>query len=90
LPVVATRTGGIPEVVLHNLTGLLVPPRDPAELAQAILTIYRDRELAARLAESGFEAVRRKFSAEAMAEKIIDLYEKFATKKGIQLRAGAP
>ena len=85
LPVVATETGGIPEVVINLKTGLLVPPRDPAALAQAVLTLYRDRELAARLASRGFEVVNQKFSAEGMAWKIIDLYEKIARKKGIRL-----
>ena len=85
LPVVATETGGIPEVVIHQKTGLLVPPRDPAALAQGVLTLYRDRELSARLASQGFEFVNEKFSAEGMAWKIIDLYEKTARKKGVRL-----
>lgn len=85
LPIVATRTGGIPEVVIHGQTGLLVPPRDPDALAQAILTLYRDRELTARLAERGFEVVHEKYSAEAMAWKVIDLYEQIAHRKGIRL-----
>jgi glycosyltransferase involved in cell wall biosynthesis len=85
LPVVATETGGIPEVVINQKTGLLVPPRDPAALAQAVLTLYRDRELSARMASRGFELVHEKFSAEGMAWKIIDLYEKTARKKGIRL-----
>jgi len=85
LPVVATRAGGIPEVVQDRETGLLVPPRDPAALAQAILELYRDRELAARLAGRGLEVVHRKFSAEAMAGKVVELYEQFAAQKGIRL-----
>lgn len=85
LPVVATDTGGIPEVVINLKTGLLVPPRDPAALAQAILTLYRDRKLATRLADRGFEAVNQNFSAEGMAWKIIDLYETIARKKGVHL-----
>jgi glycosyltransferase involved in cell wall biosynthesis len=85
LPIVATRTGGIPEVVIHEETGLLVPPRDPDALAQAILTLYRDRELTARLAERGFEVVHEKYSAEAMAWKVIDLYKQIAHRKGIRL-----
>ncbi len=85
LPVVATAAGGIPEVIINMKTGLLVPPRDPAVLAQAVLTLYRDRKLAARLADRGFDAVNRNFSAEGMAWKIIDLYEKVARSKGVRL-----
>ena len=74
LPVVATRVGGIPEVVINGETGLLVPPRDPEALAEAILTLCRDRELAARLGQKGYEIVHEKYSAEAMADRIISLY----------------
>jgi glycosyltransferase involved in cell wall biosynthesis len=90
LPIVATRTGGIPEVVSDGQTGLLVPPRDPDALARAILTLYNDRELAGRMAERGFEVVNEKFSAEAMAWKVIDLYEQFAHRKKIRLKEGGP
>ena len=86
LPVVATKTGGIPEVVVHRKTGLLVPPRSPSYLAKAILKLYEDRDLASRLGQRGYEVVRQKFSAEAMAVKIIGLYEKIAERKGFQLK----
>ena len=85
LPVVATRVGGIPEVVDHQKTGLLVPPRRPKSLANAILKVYEDKELAQRLGRQGYENVHEKFSAESMALKAIDLYEKLAKKKGIKL-----
>jgi glycosyltransferase involved in cell wall biosynthesis len=85
LPVVATRTGGIPEVVVDGETGLLVPPRDPAALAEGILRLYRDRELAKKLGQRGYEVVCEKFSAEAMAERVIALYQKIAAPKGIDL-----
>jgi hypothetical protein len=49
------------------------------------LTLYRDRKLATRLADRGFEAVNQNFSAEGMAWKIIDLYERIARKKGVHL-----
>jgi glycosyltransferase involved in cell wall biosynthesis len=85
LPVVATMVGGIPEVVIHRETGLLVPPRDPEALAEAILKLYLDRTFAFRLGEKGYEVVHQKFSAEAMADRVIALYEKLAAKKGIRL-----
>jgi glycosyltransferase involved in cell wall biosynthesis len=85
LPIVATRTGGIPDVVIHQETGLLVPPHNPEALAQSILMLYRDRNLAARLGQRGYEVVHQKFSAQAMAGKIIDLYERVGSTKRIPL-----
>lgn len=87
LPVVATEVGGIPEVVINRETGLLVPPRNPEALADAIFKLYFDRMLARRLGENGYRIVHEKFSAEAMALRIIDVYEKIALKKGISLRS---
>ena len=85
LPVVATTAGGIPEVVIDRETGLLVPPRDPAALAQAILKVCLDKGLAARLAQRGYEVVHEKFSAESMARRVIAVYERLAAKKGVRL-----
>jgi glycosyltransferase involved in cell wall biosynthesis len=90
LPVVATQAGGIPEVVIHRETGLLVPPRDPQALAQAILKLYLDKALASRLAQRGFEVVHQKFSAEAMALRIILIYERLASEKGVKLGGQNP
>ncbi len=85
LPVVATNVGGIPEVVTDGETGLLVPPKDPSVLAEAILRLYNDRELAKRLGQRGYEVAHQKFSAEVMALKIIREYECLAKRKGIRL-----
>ncbi|MFW6139755.1 MAG: glycosyltransferase family 4 protein [Acidobacteriota bacterium] len=86
LPVVATEVGGIPEVVVHEKTGLLVSPKDPEALAQAILRIYNDRKLAYSYGENGYRLVHEKYSSRAMAKKIIKEYEKIALRKNINLR----
>jgi glycosyltransferase involved in cell wall biosynthesis len=85
VPVVAAEVGGVPDVLVHRETGLLVPPRDPRALAEAVLKLYLDRALAARLAQHGQEAVRNKYSTEAMAHKTIAVYERLARRKGIKL-----
>jgi len=85
LPVVATEVGGIPEVVIHGETGLLVPPRNPSALARAILKLYSNKTLATHLGQKGYELVHRKFSAEAMADKVVRLYEKVGLRKWIKI-----
>lgn len=89
LPVVATKVGGIPEVVIHGETGLLVPPRNPSALARAILNLYKNKTLASRLGKRGYELVHQKFSAEAMAGKVVRLYERVGLKKWIKLHEKA-
>ncbi|GLR67786.1 colanic acid biosynthesis glycosyltransferase WcaL [Acidocella aquatica] len=61
LPVVSTDVSGIPELVRNLETGLLVPPRDPAALAQAMEQLLRDRPLALRLAAQGRALLERDF-----------------------------
>jgi glycosyltransferase involved in cell wall biosynthesis len=85
LPVVAAQAGNIPDVVIHRETGLLVPPRDAKALADAILKLTLDRNLAARLAAGGYDSVHQTYSAEAMARKIVALYERLASRKGVKL-----
>lgn len=73
-PMVATRVGGLPEVVEDQVTGLLVPPRSPEALAEALLAVLRDRELAGRLAEAA-RARSHEFRIEAVAARFAGLYE---------------
>lgn len=73
-PIVATRAGGIPEVVTDGQDGILAPPRDPASLAKAIVSLIEDRALAGRLAENARGTVERKFSAQAMVEGTLAVY----------------
>ncbi len=61
-PVLATRAGGIPEIVTHGVDGWLTPPRDPAALARALALLLNDRALRARLALHGRATVRERFA----------------------------
>jgi len=73
-PIVATRAGGIPEVVVDGASGLLVPPRDAHALAEAILGMLRDEAMRQRLAEAGFARVRARFSVDRMVEETLGVY----------------
>jgi glycosyltransferase involved in cell wall biosynthesis len=74
-PVVASNVGGIPEMVEHEVTGLLVPPHQPGPLAEAIVRLLDDHPLADTLARAGHDLVHRKFCVEAMVHAIEGLYE---------------
>ena len=65
-PVLATRVGGICEIVEHMQNGLLVSPEDPEALADGIDTLLANPDLRTRLARSGAATVRTRFTLEAM------------------------
>jgi L-malate glycosyltransferase len=85
LPVAAADVGSARDLITHRESGLLVPARSARALADAILKVQFDRNLAARLASRGRETVLEKYSAEAMARRIIGVYEYRAHRKGIKL-----
>jgi colanic acid/amylovoran biosynthesis glycosyltransferase len=74
LPVFATRHGGIPEAIEHSVSGVLVAERDHDALARALLDAVQDRQLRARLARNGGEAVAQKFERRAQIRKLEEIY----------------
>jgi glycosyltransferase involved in cell wall biosynthesis len=77
-PVVATTAGGIPEVVVHNQTGILVPPRDHDGLARALVALLRDERAQEVLGAGGLLRVREKFTAERMVQETLAVYRRVA------------
>lgn len=85
LPSVACAVGGIPEVARHDEEALLVPPADPAALAQAIDRLLDDASLRARLVEAGQRRVAECFDIESVAEQHETLFRRL-----LSARAGSP
>lgn len=73
-PIIATNVGGISEAVQDQRSGFLVPPRDPAALAQRITQVLADPVLSRELGAAGRERVKRHFSLEKMAKHYQALY----------------
>jgi glycosyltransferase involved in cell wall biosynthesis len=73
-PIVATRVGGLAEAVVHERTGLLVPPDDPPALADALARLLRDPALRARLAAEGPARIAEGFRADDLVTAYEDLY----------------
>jgi len=80
-PVVASRVGGIIEVVVHGETGFLVEPGRPGELALALNKLLRDRELARRMGKAGRKRVELFFSWDSVAKQTRDLYREMVVTK---------
>jgi glycosyltransferase involved in cell wall biosynthesis len=77
-PIVATSVGGVPSAIETGVNGLLVPPQDPAMLAQAVVLALGDESLRRRLALAGKQAFAARFSAETMTRRYERLYRRQA------------
>jgi glycosyltransferase involved in cell wall biosynthesis len=82
VPVVATRVGGVPDVIEDGVNGLLVPPRDPEALAAATLRLLADAGLRRRLGGEGRRTVETRFTAARMVEGTAAVY------RGLERAAG--
>jgi glycosyltransferase involved in cell wall biosynthesis len=81
--VIATEVGGVPELVEHGVTGLLVPPRDPTALGAALISLLGDRPRRSAMGRSGRQRLARAFNAERMVAETDALFQRL-------LRAASP
>jgi glycosyltransferase involved in cell wall biosynthesis len=79
LPVIGSRIGGIPDLVEHGLSGLLVPPNNPARLAESMYLILTDHELRNRLSQ-GARARSQQFDTAAVVPQIVEVYDSLLQK----------
>ncbi len=88
VPVVATRAGGLPEIVVDGRTGRLVPPADPEGMARAILEAVANRGETARMAAEARRRARERFSADAMVEATVRAYRDMLDTAGLRAAGG--
>jgi glycosyltransferase involved in cell wall biosynthesis len=81
VPVIASNVSAIPEVVEHGETGLLVPPRNPDSLAQAIRMLVDDRALRAYMGMMAEDRLEQHFTVDRMADETIAVYNEIVRKK---------
>lgn len=75
VPVIATKVGGIVDVIENEKTGLLVPPADPLSIAEAAIRIFKDKQFATNLALRALEKVKLKYNVELMVKNTLDVYQ---------------
>jgi len=74
--IVATRVGGVPEILAHDVSGLLVEPGDPESLAEAVISLLRDRKKAEEFALKARQAVEKSFTIEKHVSNMTAIYER--------------
>ena len=75
VPVIGTDVGGIPELIINNETGILIPSEDPRKLSQAVNELLSDKEKAERLATNGHVFVKNNMTWDVILPKYIQFYE---------------
>ena len=89
LPAIATRVAGIPEVIEHDVSGLLVPPGDKDQLGAALARVIADETLRARLGAAARAFVRPRFGVDRYVASITDLYSDLLDARRLGQKAGA-
>jgi glycosyltransferase involved in cell wall biosynthesis len=74
-PVVATDVGATAELIQNRVTGILVAPNDPSALADGIVSVMREPELAAQWAQAGQACVRASYTLPHMVDQVERLYQ---------------
>jgi glycosyltransferase involved in cell wall biosynthesis len=82
-PVVASAVGGIPEVIQHQRTGVLVPPQDPQALAEAVVQVLHDPHSAAEWARAGGQLIDTHYALEHMIDRTATVYTAVLVEKGL-------
>jgi len=85
---VATRVGGVPEVMVDGTTGFLVPPRDPRALAGRIVTVLKDASLRQRMGEAALARARERFTVEQMVAGTVAVYRSLGADTASRAAAG--
>lgn len=90
-PVVAASVGGIPELVIDGVTGILVPPEDAPALARALIRLLKDSAMAERMGRAGRERLAAHFSPAATIDRSFSIYEALLQRRsgGDRGRGGA-
>lgn len=88
-PVVATRVGGIPDLVVDGQSGLLVEPRDSASMARAVKRLLADGDAARAMGERGRELARERYDIDAVVGRMEDTFDSLLARARSGRRVGA-
>tara|TARA_A100001015_G_C14739326_1_gene612985 strand:- start:1 stop:813 length:813 start_codon:yes stop_codon:yes gene_type:complete len=87
-PIIATKVGGLPEMIEDKVSGILVDPKDPEALAIAIEKVLKDKDLQIQLSEGGVKRIKEKYSSEKVCMNLINYFEEVHQNRGINKNYG--
>lgn len=82
-PVICTAVGGLPEIVLDSVTGILVAPTEPKQLMEAIMTFARHPELVSKMGEAAMTRVKAEFSPDHFGVRFLDVVKSVEQSGGL-------
>lgn len=86
LPIVASRVGGLTEILAHERSAILIPPRSPRELAAAVSSLLEDSARAAALGAAARKFIREEYSLEVATERLTAIYEEMMSRAAVGRR----
>ncbi|MCX5702681.1 MAG: lipopolysaccharide heptosyltransferase II [Candidatus Omnitrophica bacterium] len=75
VPVIATKVGGVVDIIDDEKTGLLIPPKDYTSMSQAVIRIFKDKELARNFAEAAYKKIKENYNIELMVKNTLCIYQ---------------
>ena len=81
IPVVATKVGGVEEIVENDISGLVVPKENPEEIGKAVIKILSDKKLSRRLRDNALNEMKERFECNIRSEKIYQIYLELLSEK---------
>lgn len=83
VPVVATKVGGVVDIIEDEVTGLLVPPADPKALTEASYRIFENKEFAAKMSKAAYKKVNDCYGVELMVKRTLAVYNEALSRRKI-------
>ena len=82
-PIIATKVGGLPEMIEDKISGILVDSKDPEALANAIEKVLKDKDLQIQLSEGGVKRIKKEYSSEKICMNLINYFKEVHQNRGV-------
>jgi len=86
LPVIGTSVGGVPEIIINNITGFLVPPDNPVELGKKIEIFITDEKKREKMGKAGMNRIQSRFNVKKTIDRLLGIFQSCIENNKTQLK----